>query len=195
MTLLCSLPQKGLYIAYMAPSVCSRTFTVLLSVYVSHFVTVKTSEQLVAASGLLYEAMGMTLSDPSHTQRHTFPNAVKFLTLFSYPSACFSSSSTTSFFPLISLVAGKVLIGLFPKLFLIKDKQRIHISLGEVGLPKVSCSFWQFSLCSREEERERWSKGCEHEAALHEGGGIETGGCLENNTSATSEWETWEVRL
>lgn len=32
-------------------------------------------------------------------------------------------------------------------------------------------------------------------AALHEGGGVETGGCLENNTSATSEWETWEVRL
>lgn len=26
-------------------------------------------------------------------------------------------------------------------------------------------------------------------------GGDETDGCLENNTSATSEWETWEVRL
>lgn len=33
-------------------------------------------------------------------------------------------------------------------------------------------------------------------AVLHKGGGgVGTGGCLENNTSATSEWETWEVRL
>lgn len=31
-------------------------------------------------------------------------------------------------------------------------------------------------------------------AALHKGG-VGSGGCLENNTSATSEWETWEVRL
>lgn len=27
------------------------------------------------------------------------------------------------------------------------------------------------------------------------GGGLETAGCSENNTSATSKWETWEVRL
>lgn len=31
-----------------------------------------------------------------------------------------------------------------------------------------------------------WMKG---------GGGVETDGCSENNTSATSKWETWEVRL
>lgn len=46
-------------------------------------VSIKTSEQSVAASGLLYEAMGM--ADPSHTHRHTFRNVVKFLTLFSLP--------------------------------------------------------------------------------------------------------------
>lgn len=32
-------------------------------------------------------------------------------------------------------------------------------------------------------------------AVFHKGGGGGSSGCLENNTSATSEWETWEVRL
>lgn len=36
---------------------------------------------------------------------------------------------------------------------------------------------------------------CEHEGCIASGGGVGSGGCLENNTSATSEWETWEVRL
>lgn len=62
--------SEGLYIAYMAPSVSSRAFTILLCVYVGRFVSVKTSEQSVAASELLYEAMGMTPSELSHTQTH-----------------------------------------------------------------------------------------------------------------------------
>lgn len=48
-------------------------------------VSIKTSEQSVATSGLLYEAMGMADPSHTHTHRHTFRNVVKFLTLFSLP--------------------------------------------------------------------------------------------------------------
>lgn len=167
-----------------------------MCVYVSHLVTVKTSEQLVAASGLLYKAMGMTQSDLSHTQTriskcrqisHAFSLPFRWLLLHLLPHDLHYS--------LLSLAAGKVSIGLFPKLFLIIDKQRIHISLGDMGLSEVSCSFLQFSLGSREDECREEPGDASMRAALQDGGGVKTGGCLENNTSATSEWETWEVRL
>ena len=149
--------SEGLYIAYMAPSVSSRTFTILLCVHVGHFVTVKTSEQLVAASGLLYEAMGMTPCDPSHTHTYTLISKCRQIShAFFLPSACLLLLLLLLLhcllFSLDSLVTGNVLIGLFPKLFLIQDKQGISISLGDVGLPEVSCSFLQFSLCSGEAE-------------------------------------------
>lgn len=64
---------------------------------------------------------------------------------FRFPSACFPSPPLLPpkllFLCLISLVTGNVLIGFFPKLFLIEDKQRMHISLGDVGLPEVSRFF------------------------------------------------------
>lgn len=117
--------------------------------HVSHFVRVKTSEQSVAASGLLYEAMGMTLSDPSHTQAHISKCRQISHAFFLPFRLLLLLLLCLLFFPLVSFVTGKVLIALFPKLFLIKDKQGIYISLGDVGLPKVPCSFLQFSLCSR----------------------------------------------
>lgn len=117
-----------------------------------------------------------------HTHRHTLLNVVKILTLppprpRPRPSARLSSSSSSS---LLSLIAGKVLIDVFPKLFLIKDKQIIHIS---------TYSFLYAPLYARGSGGVDWLKG---------GGGVggaETAGCSENNTSATSKWETWEVRL
>jgi len=111
----------------------------------------------------------MTQSNPSHTHIHTFLNVVKFLTLSSFPSVCFSSSST-SFPPLVSLVVGKVLIGLFPKLFLIKDKQEIHISLGDMGMSAMSQFFLQFSLCTREAPYVDEARDVSTEAELDEGG-------------------------
>lgn len=119
--------SEGLYMAYMAPSVSSRAFTVLLCVYVGHFVTFQ--KHLITASGLLYEAMGMTPSDPSQTLTHISKRR----------------QISHAFFPLllhllhdllpllIALVAGKVLIGLFPKLFLVKDKQGRRF-LGRCGV-------------------------------------------------------------
>lgn len=101
---------------------------------------------MVAASGLLYEAMGMTPSDLSHTETHISKcRQISHAFFFPFPSACFPSPSLHPpkllFLCLISLVTGNVLIGLFPKLFLIEDKQRMHISLGDVGLPEVSRFF------------------------------------------------------
>lgn len=110
-------------------------------------VNVKTSEQSVAAAGLLYEAMGMTQSDPSHTHLQMSSNFSRFFPSFalpSPPSQCllFSQLSPSCF------VTGKVLICLFPKLFLIKDKQGIQISWELWGL--FSRSFLQFFWCSWE---------------------------------------------
>lgn len=101
---------------------------------------------MVAVSGLLYEAMGMTPSDLSHTETHISKcRQISHAFFFSFPSACFPSPPLLPpellFLCLISLVAGNVLIGLFPKLFLIEDKQRMHISLGDVGSPEVSRFF------------------------------------------------------
>lgn len=187
--------SEGLYIVYMASSISSRAFTVLLCMHVSHFVRVKTSEQSVAVSGLLYEAMGMTLSDPSHTQAHI--SKCRQISHAFFLPFCLLLLLLLCLSPplLVSLVTGKVLIAFFPKLFLIKDKQGIYISLGDVGLPEVPCSFLQFSLCSREalNDRDAATAVCTR-TVFYKGGGW-SGGCLENNTSATSEWETWEVRI
>lgn len=97
----------------------------------------------------------MTPSDPSHT--HTQAHISKcrqishaFFLPFRLLLLLLLLPLHNLLFSLVPLVAGKVLIDVFPKLFLIKDKQGIHISLGDVGLPEVSCSFLQFSLCSRE---------------------------------------------
>lgn len=136
----------------MAPNICSWNLTILLCVRLGHFVTVKTWEQLVAVSGLLYEAMGMTPSDLSHTETHISKCRQISHAFFSPPflSACFPSPPLPSpplhppellFLCLISLVTGNVSIGLFPKLFLMEDKQRTHVSLGDVGLPEVSRFF------------------------------------------------------
>lgn len=159
--------SEGLYIAYTAPSVSSWTFTILLCDHVVRFVSVKTSGQLLAASGLLYEAMGMTLSDPSHTQTHISKcrqiSHAFFLPFRSPPPP----PPLLSFFSLVTLVTGKVLIGLFPKLFLIKDKQGIHISLGEVGLPPkcpvlslVSFRLEGGAMNGRDEARDVSTRGC-----------------------------------
>lgn len=133
----------------MAPNICSWNLTILLCVRLGHFVTVKTWEQLVAVSGLLYEAMGMTPSDLSHTETHIskcrqISHAFFFFLFASLPPASPSPPLLPPkllFLCLVSLVAGNVLIGLFPKLFLIEDKQRTRISLGDVGLPEVSRFF------------------------------------------------------
>ena len=155
----------------MAPSISSRAFAVLLCVFVGRSVSVKTSVQSVAASELLYEAMGMAPSELSHTQTHISKCrqiSHAFLLPFRFASP---PPSLPPFFLLVSLVEGKVLIGLFPKLFLIKDKQGIHISLGDLGLPEVSCSLLVFFRLEGGAEWERWSKRCEHEGCVAWGGG------------------------
>lgn len=147
---------------------------------------------MVAASGLLYEAMGMTPRDPSHTQTHISECCQNSHAFFPPPTLPLASPPPQPPRSLLSLVAGKVLIDFFPKLFLIKDKQIIHISWRDLGLPRVSGYCLKFSLCSSLCSRER----CDRRSRTGwKRGGVETDGCSENNTSATSKWETWEVRL
>lgn len=87
------------------------------------------------------------------THRDTHLKMSSNFSRFFFPpflSACFPSPPLPSpplhppellFLCLISLVTGNVSIGLFPKLFLMEDKQRTHVSLGDVGSPEVSRFF------------------------------------------------------
>lgn len=110
-----------------------------------------------------------------------------FSRFFSSLSFC-CYSSATSILSHVSLLRGKVLIGLFPKLFLIKDKQRLYISFRDMGSSAMSQSFVQSSIWTEKALNVDQAKEL---SSTREG----VDECLENNTSATSEWETWEVRL
>lgn len=130
------------------------------------FVSVKTSEQRQSYCMRPWE----WLRASCHTQTH-ISKCRQISHAFFLPFRLLLLLLFCLLFSPVSLVVGKVLIGLFPKLFLIKDKQGIHISLGDVGLPKVSCSLLQFSLCSREALNGRdEARDVSTRAVLHKGG-------------------------
>lgn len=120
--------SEGLYIASVAPNICSWNLTILLcaSCFGAILSQLKHESQLVAVwRGLLYGGHGNDSERPVARAQTPSPNVVKFLTLSPPPPGCpfrpppsHQPSPQPIFFSPLSLVTGNISIGAFPKLFL-----------------------------------------------------------------------------